>query len=120
MPILTFSRASYSAARSVSPERAAAIRLFAEGHGYKYVSAVLGINLYRVRDWNREWKAGVVRHGHRVGPKGESLVRMALEMRKNGASYTEIIAAVKVPKRTIMNWIRKKGHQAPVRPSLFE
>ncbi len=44
-------------------KRRKAIRQFAQGKGYKYVSKKLGVNLWTVREWMRSYKAGAYKAG---------------------------------------------------------
>lgn len=44
-------------------KRRKAIRQFAQGKGYKYVSKKLDVNLWTVREWMRSYKAGAYKAG---------------------------------------------------------
>ena len=51
--------------RTSNESRRECLRLFQEGHGYKRVATLTGLNKYTVRDYLRRYKAGDLRWADR-------------------------------------------------------
>lgn len=78
-----------------------AIRLFESGLGYKRVATALQLKPYTVRDWARNWRFHV-RANREARPEDRG---KAVAMRQQGASLMEIVAEMKMSKRTILSWL---------------
>ena len=98
-----------------------AMRLYEAGWSYKAIALELSLNPYTVRDWVRSDSSDIKGDFSRKSPE----VKVeCLRMRAQGFSLAEISVKHKVPKRTLLGWIKreKESSRQPEPPlgGLFE
>lgn len=89
--------------------RGKALLLFKAGHGYKAVARQLGLSPNTVHDWLRAFKAG--RFSSELNRKlyryTEEAKTKVVEMRRHGASWSEIQKATGVSAASCREWMKK-------------
>lgn len=90
-----------------SPQkRKAAVKLFAMGVGYKNAAGILGLSVYTVRDWLRDYKKGAFKTELNVNQfrYSQETKDRVLALRKQGLSWSELSKATGVNASTCRNW----------------
>lgn len=108
-PLAVPSTSSRKVAVGADHRRLAAAALFSAGFGYKFVSTALGISLYTVRTWLRQWKQNAFTIDTRV-KKGfpQSVKERVYKLRRQGLSWTDISEATGASRTTCRNWCMKE------------
>lgn len=94
---------------SVYPQevRQKAVDLFAQGAGYKRVSTAIGVPLYTVRDWARQYKAGKF---HAEIPDNivcydKDTREWAMALRRSGMSWSKFEKTTGISRATCLKWL---------------
>ena len=87
--------------------RQKAFDLFSQGAGYKRVSTAIGVPLYTVRDWERQYKAGKF---HAEIPDNvccydEDTRTWAVQLRRSGMSWTKFEKTTGISRATCLRWL---------------
>lgn len=100
--------------RTLSREEKEAVRrkaeaYFQEGYGYKATSTLLGISMYTVRDWLREYKSGIFRPSYRENAirntkNVEEIRSRVIADRALGLSYQELMKKHGASRTNIRAW----------------
>lgn len=100
--------------RTLSREKKEAVRkkdeaYFQEGYGYKATSTLLGISMYTVRDWLREYKSGIFTPSYkenaiRNSKKTEEIRSGVIADRALGLSYQELMKKYGASRTNIRVW----------------
>lgn len=82
---------------------------FQEGYGYKATSTLLGISMYTVRDWLREYKSGIFTPSYkenaiRNSKKTEEIRSGVIADRALGLSYQELMKKYGASRTNIRVW----------------
>lgn len=100
--------------RTLSREEKEAVRkkaeaYFQEGYGYKATSTLLGISMYTVRDWLREYKSGIFTPSYkenaiRNSKNTEEIRSGVIADRALGLSYQELMKKYGASRTNIRVW----------------
>ena len=95
-------------------KRRKAALLFGYGFGYITTASVLDLNPATVREWARLYRAGkfkpeLPRHLYRFN---EETKEQAIELRRQGKSWSQIHKATGVSQSTIRRWIKAADEKA--------
>lgn len=85
-----------------------AYQLFLSGLGYKAASHRLGLKEYTVRDWFRNFRAGINVCNLSRNDFSQELRQKVVSLRRAGFSWTEITEVTKVPKTKACYWVRQE------------
>lgn len=90
-------------------KRSIAARLFAEGLGYRKVSALIGVPLYTVRDWRRQYAAGSFNEtlNPRTYRYPDDFKAKVVAIRRSGVSWKRLKALTGVSSATCRQWMQK-------------
>lgn len=107
-------------------KRRKAIRQFAQGKGYKYVSKKLEVNLWTVREWMRSYKAGAYKAGAKKfwdfsmeerAHRRQVMVELSLTGRYSIRQIAEMNYCSDKTVRRVLNEYKKKLENAQVNPT---
>lgn len=99
--------------RTLSREEKEAVRrkaeaYFQEGYGYKATSTLLGVSMYTVRDWLREYKSGIFRASYKENARNiknvEEIRSRVVADRALGLSYQELMKKHGASRTNIRAW----------------
>ena len=92
-------------------KRRQAQAMFEKGLGYKAVARLLELNVYTVRDWGREFKAGKFRVSDGEGNDASTVVDLRedqiLELRRQGQDDRTIALRVGLSLQTVRRYLRR-------------
>ena len=86
--------------------RQKAVDLFSQGAGYKRVSAAIGVPLYTVRDWARQYKAGKF-HAEipdNIACYDKDTREWAMALRRSGMSWTKFEKTTGISRASCIMW----------------
>lgn len=89
-----------------SQKRKAAIKLFEMGVGYKNAANILGLSVYTVRDWLRDFRKGTFKVELNVNQfrYAQETKDRVIALRKEGFSWSELSKATGVNMSTCRQW----------------
>lgn len=92
---------------ALEPKRREAAALFAQGCGYKKAARLLGLSVYTVRDWSRQYKQGRFLPTLPEWVKGYSEKQKAdvLELHARGFTCNKIAKVFGISANTCRKWI---------------
>ena len=95
-------------------KRCKAKELFKQGLGYKAVAKKLGLNVYTVRDWGRQFRAGtfLTEHGSSATDKSKEKLKQILALHDQGNDERAIAVKMGLSVQTVRVHLRRMLMQA--------
>lgn len=94
-------------------KRKQAAVLFAHDIGYRRVADMLGLSVFTVRDWARQWRKGKfnVEASRKLYTYTEEFKREVVELRLSGMTWKQLERETGISPATCRRWISQFGAQ---------